>query len=52
LIIRPETVRNSKKLVRTKFKPSNSNEVEEWLSFRESDVETYNVKNGKYYKVK
>ena len=47
LIIRPETVRNSKKLVRTKFKPSNSNEVEEWLSFRESDVETYNVKNGK-----
>ena len=52
LIIRPETVRNSKKLVRTKFKPSNSNEVEEWLSFRESDVETYNVKNRKCYKVK
>ena len=52
LVIRPETVRNPKKLVRSKFKPSNSNEVEEWLSFKKNDVETYNVKNGKYYKVK
>ena len=50
IVVRPETVRNSKKLVRTQFKPSNSNEVEDWLSFRREDVETYDLKNGRYYK--
>lgn len=50
IVIRPETIRNPKKLVRTKFKPSNSNEVEGWMSFRKEDVETYNLKNGRYYK--
>lgn len=52
VVIRPETVRNPKKLVRTKFKPSNSNEIEDWLSFRREDVETYDLKNGRYYKQK
>ena len=52
IVIRPNTIRDSDKLVRSKFKPRNSNEVEEWLSFRKEHVETYNMKNGKYYKVK
>ena len=52
LVIRPETIRDPKKLIRTKFKPSNSNDIEEWLSFKMEDVETYNVKNGKFYKQK
>lgn len=50
ILVRPDTIRDSKKLVRTKFKPSNSNEVEDWLSFRKEDVETYNLRNGRYYK--
>jgi len=50
IVVRAETVRDPKKLVRTHFKPSNSNEVEEWLSFRREDVETYDLKNGKYIK--
>lgn len=48
LIIRPETIRDSNKLIRTKFQPRNSNEVEDWLSFRKKDVETYNLINGDY----
>ena len=52
IVIRPNTVRDSQKLVRTRFKPSNTNEVEDWLSFRREDVETYDLKNGRYYKQK
>lgn len=52
IVIRPNTVRDSQKLVRTRFKPSNTNEVEDWLSFRKEDVETYDLKNGRYYKQK
>jgi len=48
IVIRPETVKNSKKCVRTKFQPKNSNEVENWLSFRREDVETYNLIDGKF----
>lgn len=50
IVIRPETVRDNKKLVRTKFKPNNTNEVEDWLSFRKEHVETYNLRNGKFIK--
>ncbi len=46
IVIRPETIRNTKKLIRSKFKPNNSDEVEEWLSFRREDVETYNLINN------
>jgi hypothetical protein len=48
IVIRPETIKNPKKLIRTKFQPKNSNEVEKWLSFRREDVETYNLVKGKY----
>lgn len=48
LIIRPETIRNNDKLIRTKFQPKNSNEIENWLSFRREDVETYNLVEGGY----
>ena len=46
IVIRPETIRNKKKSIRTKFKPNNSDEVENWLSFRRKDVETYNLINN------
>lgn len=52
IVIRPTTIRDSKKLVRTHFQPTNSNEVEEWMSFRREDVETYDLKNGRYIKQK
>ena len=52
IVVRPEVIRDSKKLVRTSFKPSNTNEIEDWLSFRREDVETYDLKNGRYYKQK
>jgi hypothetical protein len=48
IVIRPEVVKNSKKLVRTKFQPKNSDEIENWLSFRREDVETYNLIDGQY----
>ena len=47
IVIRPNVIRDTNKLVRTKFKPRNTNEVEEWLSFRKEDVETYDLRNGK-----
>lgn len=52
IVIRPETVRDSKKLIRTSFQPNNSNEVEDWLSFRNEHVETYDLLNGEYVKQK
>jgi hypothetical protein len=48
LIIRPETIRNPKKVLRTKFKPNNSNEIEDWLSFKREHVETYNLIEGNW----
>jgi hypothetical protein len=48
IIIKPETIRDEKKLIRTQFQPNNSNEVENWLSFREEDVETYNLVDNKF----
>ena len=52
ILIRPQVIRDSKKLIRSRFKPSNTNEVEDWLSFKKEDVETYDLKNGRYYKQK
>ena len=50
IVIRSNTIRDEEKLVRTSFKPTNSNEVETWLSFRREHVETYDLKNGKFIK--
>lgn len=46
ILIRPETIRDESKLVRSKFIPNNSNEMEDWLSFRKEHVETYNLIDG------
>jgi hypothetical protein len=46
ILIRPETIRDPEKAVITTFQPNNSDEVEEWLSFRREDVETYNLNEG------
>lgn len=48
IVIRPETIRNPKKLIRTKFQPNNSDELEDWLSFKREDVETYNLIEGEW----
>jgi hypothetical protein len=46
IVIRPEVVRDPNKLNRTSFQPNNSDQVEDWMSFRREDVETYNLING------
>jgi hypothetical protein len=46
IVIRPDTIRDKKKLVTSNFKPNNSDEVEEWMSFRREHVETYNFINN------
>lgn len=48
IIIRPETFRDPNKVYKTKFQPNNSKELEEWLCFKEEDVETYNLVDGKW----
>jgi hypothetical protein len=48
IVIRPETIRDSKKLIRTSFQPNNSNEIEDWISFRNEHVETYDLLDGEY----
>ena len=48
IVIRSNTVRDKNKMVRTRFQPKNSNEVENWLSFRREDVETYTLINGTF----
>jgi hypothetical protein len=48
IVIRPETITNPLKLYRSSFVPNNSDELEDWLSFKKDDVETYNLINGKY----
>ena len=48
VVIRPETIRDSKKLIRTSFQPNNSDQIEDWISFRNEHVETYDLLNGEY----
>jgi hypothetical protein len=48
IVIRPETIRDSKKLIRTSFQPNNSDEVEDWISFKNEHVETYDLLYGEY----
>lgn len=48
IVIRPETFRNPEKIYRSKFQPNNSREIEDWLSFKKEDVETYNLVEDKW----
>jgi hypothetical protein len=48
IVVRPETVKDPDKLLKTRFQPNNSKEVEDWLSFRRENVETYNLIEGKF----
>ena len=48
IVIRPETISNPDKVIKTKFKANNCNEEEDWLSFKKEDVETYNLIDGNY----
>lgn len=48
IIINAETIKDSEKVIFTKFKASNNNEIEYWMSFREENVFTYNLINGKW----
>lgn len=45
IVIKPEIVRDPTKCFKSKFQPNNSYEVEEFLSFKREDVETYNLVN-------
>jgi hypothetical protein len=46
IIIESDVVRNEEKLIRTKFQPNNSDEVENWLSFKREHVKTYDLIDG------
>lgn len=48
IVIRPEVITNPEKCYKTRFKANNCDEIEDWLSFRKEDVETYNLINGEY----
>jgi len=48
IVIKPSTITDITKLHRSRFIPNNNDEEEDWLSFKEEDVETYNLINGKY----
>lgn len=48
IVIRPEVITNESKVYRTTFQANNCDEIEDWLSFKKEDVETYNLINGKY----
>ena len=48
IIIRPETIKDKNKILFTEFKPNNSDEIEKWMSFKQSDVETYNLIEDKW----
>jgi hypothetical protein len=48
IIIRPETIRNPEKAIKTKFLANNNDVEEDWLSFKKEDVETYNLINGEF----
>ena len=46
IIIESDVVRNEEKLIRTKFQPNNSDEVENWFSFKREHVKTYDLIDG------
>ncbi len=48
IVIKPTTIKNRDKILWTTFQPNNSDEVERWMSFRKKDVQTYDLKNGKW----
>ena len=48
IMIRPETFRDENKVIFTEFMPNNSKELEKWMSFKEGDVETYDLKDGNW----
>ena len=48
IVIKSEVIRDPKKLIRTSFQPNNSNEVENWLSFKCEDVDTYNLIDNQF----
>lgn len=50
IVIKPTTIKNRNKIIWTKFMPNNSKEVEEWMSFRKKDVDTYNLVKGRWTK--
>ncbi len=48
IIIRPETIRNPEKMIKTRFLANNNDVEEDWMSFKKEDVETYNLINGEF----
>ncbi len=48
IVIKPTTIKNREKILWTAFQPNNSDEVEKWMSFKKKDVQTYDLKNGKW----
>lgn len=48
IVIKPTTIKNRNKIIWSTFKANNNDEVENWMSFKKTDVDTYDFKNGKW----
>jgi hypothetical protein len=48
IVIKPTTIKNKNKILWTEFQPSNSIEVEKWMSFRQEHVDTYDLVKDKW----
>ena len=48
MVIRPEVITDPTKLIYTTFQANNCDELEDWMSFKREDVETYNLINEEY----
>jgi hypothetical protein len=48
ILITPDVINDNTKKIITKFTPKNSDELEEFMSFRKEDVKTYNLIDDKF----
>jgi hypothetical protein len=50
ILIKPDTIKDSNKIIFTEIRPRNSNQIEKFMSFKMEHVETYNLKKNKWTK--
>lgn len=48
LLIRPEVIKDPDKIIFTQFMPNNSKEMEDWMCFKEEDIETFTLNDGNW----
>jgi len=50
ILIKPDTIKDSNKIIFTEIRPGNTNQIEKFMSFKMEHVETYNLKKNKWTK--